>query len=67
MYSVHTVAAIAEGQGYRGRFTVDRGGVLTVSYNGRSLRHPRSLPNDPLPLAKELHRRLVNEVHRGQP
>jgi hypothetical protein len=60
------VSETIEGQGYRGRFTVDKGGVLTVSYNGRTLRHPLSLPDDPFPIAKELLRRLINEVHRGQ-
>jgi hypothetical protein len=54
-----------DGKKYAGRYRANKEGQLTVSYGGRSLSHALSLPDDPMPLAKELLRRLVNEVHRG--
>jgi hypothetical protein len=54
------VSETIEGQEHGGRFTVDKDGVLTVSYRGLSK------TEDPLPLAKELLRQLVDEVRREQ-
>jgi hypothetical protein len=42
--------------------------VLTVSYRDKALPHALRLSKteDPLPLAKEILRQLVDEAHRGK-
>jgi hypothetical protein len=57
------------GEKYTGRYSLDNEGRLTVTYQNRSLSDPLSRlikGDDPLPVARELLRRLVNEVHRGR-